>query len=769
MYQYITPKKKIQGRSAGFGVFLEKLIISLEMSRPRGYTLVEMIDNEGILRLSSRFRSIESTVRDLERDLRYLLDAISLPSRDSGCDEGGYLVIGPDGSLSEVCDAACRIFNCTRENLIGRNFGEFISPHMQTQAENSLSRGISGEEVRINFAHPDGYEIPLILTVLNGEKTDGTALCVRDNSLRRELEDALEASRENYQILAETASDAIIQIGMDFSILFANSAVETVFGYKPEELKGRPVRMLFPESRYGKYSEQFKKYFIIDERHRQSSGLQNTIEVLGRKRDGELVPMEISFGNSRGVGSDRILTCIIRDIALRKKAERRLKYLAYHDKLTSLGNRDRMNEALDQLITEIRRDPDRNAAVLFLDLDGFKKVNDSLGHEMGDMILKECARRLSNCTRAEDQVYRVEMEDIFRLGGDEFTVLLPRIRRPEDAALVSRRIIDTILEPFTLTGYGQISDVSIGVSIGIALIPQDGRDKTTILRNADAAMYNAKELGNTYVFFTEDMNNKAMERLMIEEGLRRAISSKDFELHYQPIVDRKGSIRGLEALIRWMRPDQAAVFPDRFIGVAEDTRLILPIGRWVLETACRHIKQWKEMGLDIFVSINVSPVQLDNADLATTVRTILKRHGITGESLILELTETPLMNNPETSLGKMNQIIEENEGIRLAVDDFGTGYSSLGYLSRFPVKILKIDRSFVNSLDAEGSNLKIIRSILSLGKSLDLDIVAEGVETEYQLRMLAKHGCDAFQGYHFSKALPFEEVTEYIRAHRRLR
>ncbi len=747
------------------------MIIMLEMIRPRGYTLSIMIDNEGLLRLNSRFLSIESTVRDLERDLKYLLDAMAHSPGDGEkrCGDGGYLVVAEDGSLSEVCDAACRILNCPRKTLIGRNFIEFISPHLKAQAARRLRSGTPGDEIRINFTHPDGYEVPLILTVIEVERTGRIALCVRDNSLRRELEEALEVSRENYQILAETASDVIIQMGMNFSILFANSAVESVFGYKPEELKGRPVRILFPESRYGKYSEQFKKYFIIDERHRRSTGLENTFEVLGRRRDGELVPMEISFGNSRGVGTDRILTCIIRDIVLRKKAERRLKYLAYHDKLTSLGNRDRMNEALDQLITEIERDPERNAAILFLDLDGFKKVNDSLGHEMGDLILKECARRLSNCTRAEDQVYRVEMEDIFRLGGDEFTVVLPRIRRPEDAALVSRRIIETILEPFTLAGYGQIADVSIGVSLGIALIPQDGRDKTTILRNADAAMYNAKELGNTYVFFTEDMNNKAMERLMIEDGLRRSIGGKEFVLHYQPIVDGKGTVRGLEALIRWLRPGQGTVMPERFIEVAEDTRLILPIGRWVLETACRHIKRWKKMGFDIYVSINVSPVQLDKEDFAEAVRSILRRQGITGESLILELTETPLMSKPETSIDKMNLIVEENEGIRLAVDDFGTGYSSLGYLSRFPVKILKIDRSFVNSLDADGNNLKIIRSILGIGKSLDLEVVAEGVETEYQLEMLSKHGCDAFQGYFFSRAMPFEEVTEFIRKHRELR
>ena len=222
--------------------------------------------------------------------------------------------------------------------------------------------------------------------------------------------------------------------------------------------------------------------------------------------------------------------------------------MAYHDKLTSLGNRERLTEYLDQLLAELDREPDRKAALMFLDLDGFKKVNDSLGHEMGDMILKECARRLSNCLRQEDNVYRIQMEDIFRLGGDEFTILLPRIGKVEDAAVVARRIIERILEPFTLEGYGQLSDISMGVSVGIAMIPDDGKDKTTLLRNADAAMYNAKESGNTYVFFTKEMNNKAMERLLLEEGLRKSIGDKDFELYYQPIVDKSGVLKGGRSL-----------------------------------------------------------------------------------------------------------------------------------------------------------------------------------------------------------------------------
>jgi diguanylate cyclase (GGDEF)-like protein/PAS domain S-box-containing protein len=619
--------------------------------------------------------------------------------------------------------------------------------------------------LNINALHRRGFEIPLTIRASLKEDPEfgrGFRALVTDISYRKELENELLASRENYRILAETASDGIIQIDYNFSILFANTAVNKAFGYEGTEIEGKEINILFPESRYQRYQRIFQRYFFIDDSHRADTGMQNTVEVLGKKKDGEMVPLEISFGNSMGMENNRILTCIIRDIAVRKKAERRLKYLAYHDKLTSLGNRDRLIESLDSVIAQVKRHQDRKAALLFMDLDGFKKVNDSLGHEMGDKILKECAQRLTNCLREEDQVYRVQMEDIFRLGGDEFTLLLPTVYKPEDAAVVAKRIIERILEPFNIEGYGSISDIRMGVSVGIALIPDDGEDRTTILRNADAAMYHAKELGNSYTFYTKEMNNLAMERLLLEEGLRKALEQNHFRLYYQPILNAKKKIIGLEALIRWFHPTKGLIKPETFIEIAEDTRLIIPIGRWVLEMACRQMKELESLGYgDFYIAMNISPRQLERGDLKRTVKTILQRVGLSPSRVHLELTEGCIMNDPESAIEIMEGIIKYNRGIKITVDDFGTGYSSLAYLSRFPVSDLKIDKTFVVNMNKE-HNKMIINSIINLGKTLGLQVIAEGVENEEHLNYLAERECDGFQGYHFMKPMSYKDLVTML-------
>ena len=677
----------------------------------------------------------------------------------------GLLEINRHGIIQSVETQLLDLLGYERENILGKNARDFIPVHMLPFINKGWQELLANEEpLKVNGLHSKGFEIPLHIRVERGNNGDDTFFIkIKDVSYRKKIEEELLSSRENYQILAETATDAIVQINSKFTITFANSAVLKIFGYQRLEIENQQIDILFPPSRYGSYEKQFEKYFYIDDTHREDTGLQNSLEVLGKKKNGDLIPLEISFGNSRGEHNNRKLTCIIRDIASRKKTERHLKYLAYHDKLTSLGNRDRLNESLDQVLLELDRYPDRKAALLFLDLDGFKKVNDSLGHEMGDAILKECSKRLTNCLRQGDQVYRFQMQDIFRLGGDEFTILLPFINRPEDAAIVARRIIGRILEPFNIEGYGSITHINMGVSVGIALIPQDGSDRTTILRNADAAMYKAKELGNQYVFFTPDMNNRAIERLLIEEGLRKSLGSESFTLHYQPITSPEGKAVGCEALIRWLHPEEGLIPPEKFITIAEDTSLILPIGRWVLETACRHTKQWLEMGMtDFYVSINISAKQLEQGGLGDIVREITKKVGIDPKYLALELTETCIMGDPEKAIAHMQDIIDNNPGIRIAIDDFGTGYSSLSYLSRFPVKHLKIDKSFVISLDKE-NNRKIINAIITLATSLNLTIVAEGVETEENRNYLKDRGCNLFQGNLFSKPVPFNQITKILK------
>jgi diguanylate cyclase (GGDEF)-like protein/PAS domain S-box-containing protein len=678
----------------------------------------------------------------------------------------------PEPGIRIPLDSAGRIETPARElgallgipdSLEGQPFWDLVYPRLSPPDWRSVFE--NEREVEVTLTGPGNHLAPVSVRRLDPGLPGSDAECtllVSDRSSQDRLLHELAAVRENYATLADTVTEAIIQIDHSFVVSFSNNSVKTIFGYDAAELLGKKLDTLFPESRGANYRSQIDKYFFIDAGDRRGSGLGNSIEMLGRRKTGDVFPLEISLGNSKGVGDSRILTCILRDITLRKNDERKLRFLAYHDQLTALGNRDRLAQSLGQLTAEVQRQPDRKAALLFLDLDGFKKVNDSLGHEMGDAILKETAKRLTNCLRQDDQIYRFQVRDIFRLGGDEFTILLPFIRMPEDAAIVAQRIIDQILRPYELAGYGPVTNISMGVSVGIALVPEDGMDQNTILRNADAAMYKAKETGNHYAFFHKEMNNRALERLVIEEGLRRSLENEDFEIHYQPICTATGTVVGLEALLRWQDAEGNPVPPDRFIPVAEDSGLIPAIGKMVLETSCFHLRHLQKSGHpDLFVSVNLSVKQLEQRDLPKLVRRILKETGIEAKHLVLELTETAIMKAPEQAIQVLRALSKSSPGLGLAVDDFGTGYSSLSYLSQFPVDILKIDRDFVIYM-TKASNTKIVNSIVSLGHSLEMTVIAEGVETEEQLSHLKDRKCDLYQGYHFAKPLPFAEVAAFI-------
>jgi PAS domain S-box-containing protein len=569
-------------------------------------------------------------------------------------------------------------------------------------------------------------------------------------------------------------TDPILQINESFRIVFANSAVQRVFGYASAELLGKEFALLFPPSVHNHYEEVFRKYFVIDEEHRQASRLDNTIEVLGRNQGGDIVPLEISFGNSKSVQGERLVTCIIRDISQRKKTERKLKYLAYHDKLTDLGNRDLFYITLEQLLSHVRRYQDMLGAVLFLDLDGFKRVNDTLGHNVGDTLLCSCSRRLSGCLRESDHVYRfsteteaadVSFEDLFRFGGDEFVILLTNLQKLTDAAVVAQKIIDTIKRPFQVRGLDPGAKVTIGVSVGIALVPQNGLDAMELIKHADMAMYKAKEKGNRYMFFTPELNRQASERLFLENGIRKALDQKAFDLHYQPIVGVEGAIEGVEALLRWHERKRGFIDPMEFVPVAEETGLILPLGDWVFETACRQLKAWNSGGFeDLYVSVNLSGKQFGQEHIVDRLSTIIEQTGVDPRNLKIEISESSIMPNPKEARLKMEELKKRNPGVRIAIDDFGTGYSSLSYLSDFPVDILKIDQSFVINM-YKRSTTKIINTILTLANSLQMDVIAEGVETRGQLEYLLSRNCRSFQGYYFSKPLSVPALTQLLESY----
>lgn len=451
-----------------------------------------------------------------------------------------------------------------------------------------------------------------------------------------------------------------------------------------------------------------------------------------------------------------------------KRQEDRLRYLAYFDPLTNLPNRRSFNEQLNRILKRSQRH-DSHAALLFIDLDNFKRINDSIGHGRGDRLLVETAKRLINELREDDIVNYfsdVSAEDdedlgteIARLGGDEFTVVLSDVDGPEAVEHVARRIISRLSEPIALQTHNPV----ITPSIGIAMYPQDGADADALLRNADAAMYAAKADGRScYRFYNEEMNARSVEQLSLEEDLRAAIRNDELELRYQPQVDSKtGAVVSLEALVRWKHPERGMVSPADFIPVAERTGQIIELGEWVLNEVARQCSYWETLGLDKFrVCVNISPLQFNQPNLVAEIQAFLTRSGIDPRRLELELTETAVMTNGAANTERLEQL--KALGLDLAIDDFGTGYSSLSYLRQFPINTLKIDQSFVADMDTS-DGAAIVDAIIALARTLKLRCVAEGIETKEQLDYLTKRGCDLLQGYYFDRPLYPDDVPESLR------
>ena len=576
-------------------------------------------------------------------------------------------------------------------------------------------------------------------------------LWIPDHS-RHRLNNQLKEAQGNYEALTETITEAVIMVDESFRILYANSSCIKVFGYNRNELIGSPFAMLFPEEVFARYSGEFRKYFYIDSHEDEKT--KKELEVLGRSKNRGVSPLEISFGNSREL-EQRILICIIRDISHRKNVERKLRYLAYHDKLTELGNRDLFQTDIEEFFRVNKKHKELCGALLFLDLDGFKQVNDTLGHQAGDMLLISTAKRLRGLMRESDMIYR--------FGGDEFVILITKLSKQSDVELICRKILRVIQRSYNFEKQGQNFKVNIGVSIGVALLPSHGKDQETITRHADLAMYKSKESGkNCYTIFSEELTLSAQNKWMIDQGLKTALINQEMYLQYQPIVDREGVISGVEALIRWDHPSQGVISPEQFIPSAEESGLINPIGRWVLEHALLEMRQLnRRMKMNLYVSVNVSTRQLMAHDFTDLVEQAITRTGIKPENLRLELTETFFMESPDHTIQVIETLKSKHPGIQIVIDDFGTGYSSLHYLSRLPVDAIKIDRSFIKEIPAE-NNRKVINSVVNLATSLGMTMVAEGIETEEQKDYPPLSSCQYFQGYLFSKPLSYKELIKYV-------
>ena len=452
----------------------------------------------------------------------------------------------------------------------------------------------------------------------------------------------------------------------------------------------------------------------------------------------------------------------LQDITERQKFEDKIRELAYFDSLTGLPNRESFMMHVDQSIKSASRHKQKLAA-LFMDLDNFKRINDTLGHTIGDLLLKAISERLQECLRSSDLVSHttedVSTNMVSRFGGDEFTMLLTEIRSSDDAAIVSQRIMESLMRPLNLAGH----EVVITPTIGIAVYPEDGDNSEVLFRNADTAMYAAKRNGkNQFQFYNATMNENARDRLMMESQLRNALEHNELQLHYQPQVELdNGFVIGVEALLRWQNEKLGNVPPDVFIPIAEDSGLIISIGEWVLRTACTQLKAWQDTGVPVVrVAVNISVRQFMYPGFLQLVRQVLEDTGLPPESLELEITESLLMQDVESAIHIMNDL--KATGIQIAIDDFGTGYSSLSYLKRFPIDRLKVDKAFVQDITTNIEDAAITKAVIAMANNMDLRVIAEGVETEDQLQYLKEKNCHEVQGYYLSRPIPAHEVCEFI-------
>jgi diguanylate cyclase (GGDEF)-like protein/PAS domain S-box-containing protein len=568
---------------------------------------------------------------------------------------------------------------------------------------------------------------------------------------------ALVSQYEVAKLTLDAIEEAVLRTDINGVITYLNRRAKMLTGWYLEEAMGRPISDVLRMTEGASTAPVGETPKSLQTEPGTTTPMVNSKTCILIRRDG------IEFGIEKTLtpihDQDGVLTGSVvtfHDVSAAQARTVEMSQLAQHDPLTGLPNRVLLNDRLLQAISLAMRQ-DKQLAVMFVDLDGFKRINDSLGHDLGDKLLQSVAKRLVNCVRRTDTVSR--------LGGDEFVVLLSQVEHEEDAATSARKILRTLAAPHRI----DYKNLDISASIGVSTYPSDGSDAENLLNKADTAMYEAKKRGrNNYQFFRKDMQIRIAERQLLERDLRWALGRNEFVLHYQPKFNlQTRQITGMEALIRWMHPLRGLVPPWDFIPIAEECGLILPIGRWVLLEACKQAQFWRESGIGIVpIAVNVSAAEFEDKDFISGVRAVLIATGVNPRNLELELTESVLMHNAESTVRTLGAL--KDMGVTLAIDDFGTGYSSFTYLRRFPVDALKLDQSFVQDITEDPEDATIVSAMISIGTSLKQRVIAEGVETREQFLFLKRHNCTEGQGYYFSRPVVAEEAGRLIEAGIRL-
>ncbi len=745
-------------------IYVEILVLPFGKSGANSYML-EARD------ITERVRYAEK-LRDREQRLRGIMDTVA----------DGIISIDESGIINSFNPAAEVIFGYTSTDLIGKSLNAIVPPSDKKKHNGYIRKYIKTGKAKIiavggrevSGHHKDGTIFPIELSVTemwHGKQRLFTAI-VRDITERKKAEDELRKAHDELEIRVEertreltreiterrhaesrlrlagevidNLNNAVIILSPRFKVTAVNPAYTLITGYQAEEVIGRqpPFKRALK-----KYPELYESMLNDIKYPGHWEG-----EFWGKRKNGERIAKRLAISAITGEEGDvQQYAAIISDITERKMAEERIFFQANYDALTGLPNRALFHDRLEIALPSHRR-LGRKLGLMFIDLDGFKLVNDTMGHDIGDLLLKEAGVRLGKCIRSGDTVAR--------LGGDEFTVIMPNLTDPRHTPLVAQRVLDALARPFNL----ERQETFISASIGVTIFPDDATTSNELLKNADAAMYRAKEHGKAnYQFYTSDLNKEVKERLDFKNGLVKAMERGEFSLYYQPKLEiGTNRITGAEALMRWNRRGHGLISPVKFIPVMEETGQVVEVGAWAIRTACERHISWKKKGLPpLRIAVNLSARQLREESFISIVEQILKETGVSPAGLEIEITESMLMSDQEKAVKALGEL--HDMGIHIAMDDFGTGYSSLSYLKRFPIDTIKIDQSFVADIATNPDDAVIIKTIINMGQNLNRRIVAEGVENKGQLAVLNEYNCDEIQGYLFSPPLPEKEFIGFIK------